>query len=87
MREAFLPLLEEVKAHSNTQGEDVEVRGHTDDRLVVEGRLQIVNRYTMYVPWEQPLLTRRFSRTRLMLDFLDRYWWHQRLSYYLLPFK
>ena len=37
IREAFLPLLEEVKTHSNTQGENVEVRGHTDDRLVVEG--------------------------------------------------
>ena len=37
IREAFLPLLEEVKTHSNTQGEDVKVRAHTDDRLVVEG--------------------------------------------------
>ena len=37
IREAFLPLLEEVKTHSNTQGEDVRVRAHTDDRLVVEG--------------------------------------------------
>ena len=54
IREAFLPLLDEVKAHS-TPGEDVKVRGHTDDRLVVEGRLQVVNRYTMYVPWEGTL--------------------------------
>ena len=42
IREAFLPLLEKVKTHSNTEGEEVEVRAHTDDRLVVEGRLQIV---------------------------------------------
>ena len=31
IREAFLPLLEEVKTHSNTEGEDVKVRAHTDD--------------------------------------------------------
>ena len=74
IREAFLPLLEEVKTHSNTEGEDVEVRGHTDDRLVVEGRLQIVNRYTMYVPWEQPFADPQIFENPVMLDFLDRYW-------------
>ena len=74
IREAFLPLLEEVKTHSNTEGEDVKVRGHTDDRLVVEGRLQIVNRYTMYVPWEQPFADPQIFENPVMLDFLDRYW-------------
>ena len=74
IREAFLPLLEEVKTHSNTEGEDVKIRGHTDDRLVVEGRLQIVNRYTMYVPWEQPFADPQIFENPVMLDFLDRYW-------------
>ena len=87
IREAFLPLLEEVKTHSNTQGEDVKVRAHTDDRLVVEGRLQIVNRYTMYVPWEQPFADPQIFENPVLLAFLDRYWGHQRLSYYLLPLK
>ena len=74
IREAFLPLLEEVKTHSHTQGEDVKIRGHTDARLVVEGRLQIVNRYTMYVPWEQPFADPQIFENPVMLDFLDRYW-------------
>ena len=74
IHEAFLPLLEEVKTHSNTQGEDVKVRAHTDDRLVVEGRLQIVNRYTMYVPWEQPFADPQIFANPVLLAFLDRYW-------------
>ena len=76
IREAFLPLLEEVKTHSNTEGEDVKVRAHTDDRLVVEGRLQIVNRYTMYVPWEQPFADPQIFENPVLLAFLDQYWGH-----------
>ena len=68
IREAFLPLLDEVKAHS-TPGEDVKVRGHTDDRLVVEGvyRSSIVTRCMSL--GRNPSLTLRFSRTRCCSPF------------------
>ena len=53
IREAFLPYLEQVRAHGEPEN-GVMLHGRSDDRLVFEGRLQMVNRYTLYVPWEQP---------------------------------
>ncbi len=49
IREAFLPYLETVRAHNDPAG-GVKLYGRSDNRLVFEGRLQVVNRYTVYVP-------------------------------------
>lgn len=73
IRTAFLPLLEQVKAADSGE-KNVAVRGHSDARLIVEGRLQVVNRYTMYVPWEQPFADPEIYENPLLLEFLDRYW-------------
>lgn len=43
-------------------------------RYVVERCLQIVNRYTMYVPWEQPFAASQIFENPVLLAFLDRYW-------------
>ena len=73
IREAFLPYLETVQAHSDPAG-GVQLHGRSDSRLVFEGRLQVVNRYTVYVPWEQPFADPEIYENPVVLDFLDRYW-------------
>ncbi len=73
IREAFLPFLETVKAHRDPAS-GVKVHGNSDDRLVVEGRLGQVNRYTMYVPWEPPFADPEIYENPALLAFLDRYW-------------
>ena len=73
IREAFLPYLEQVRAHGEPES-GVMLQGRSDDRLVFEGRLQVVNRYTLYVPWEQPFADPEIYENPVLLDFLDRYW-------------
>ena len=73
IREAFLPFLETVRAHSDP-AKGVRLHGRSDDRLVVEGRLQVVNRYTAYVPWEQPFADPEIYENAVLLAFFDRYW-------------
>ena len=73
IREAFLPFLETVRAHKDPAG-GVKLHGRSDSRLVFEGRLQVVNRYTVYVPWEQPFADPEIYENPVVLDFLDRYW-------------
>ena len=34
----------------------------------------MVNRYTVYVPWEQPFADPEIYENPVVLDFLDRYW-------------
>ncbi len=73
IREAFLPYLDTVRAHSDPES-GVTLLGRSDNRLVFEGRLQVVNRYTVYVPWEQPFADPEIYENPVVLDFLDRYW-------------
>lgn len=73
IREAFLPYLEAVRTHSDPAG-GVDLQARSDDRIVVEGRLQVVNRYTLYVPWEQPFADPEIYENPVLLEFLDRYW-------------
>ena len=73
IREAFLPYLEQVRAHSEPAN-GVMLHGRSDERLVFEGRLQVVNRYTLYVPWEQPFADPEIYENPVLLEFLDRYW-------------
>ena len=73
IREAFLPYLEQVRKHGEPEN-GVMLHGRSDDRLVFEGRLQVVNRYTLYVPWEQPFADPEIYENPVLLDFLDRYW-------------
>ncbi|MCY4081694.1 MAG: phytanoyl-CoA dioxygenase family protein [Caldilineaceae bacterium] len=73
IREAFLPYLEQVRAHSDSAN-GVMLHGRSDERLVFEGRLQVVNRYTLYVPWEQPFADPEIYENPVLLEFLDRYW-------------
>jgi hypothetical protein len=74
IRAAFLPLLEKVKAESTPESSNIKIHGHSDKRLVVEGRLQVVNRYTMYIPWEPPFADPEIYENPLLLEFLDHYW-------------
>lgn len=73
IRAAFLPYLEAVRTHSDPAG-GVDLQARSDDRIVVEGRLQVVNRYTLYVPWEQPFADPEIYENPVLLEFLDRYW-------------
>ena len=73
IREAFLPYLEAVRTHSDPAG-GVDLHARSDNRIVVEGRLQVVNRYTLYVPWEQPFADPEIYENPVLLEFLDRYW-------------
>ena len=50
IREAFLPYLEAVRAH-NDPASGVDLHARSDERLVFEGRMQVINRYTVWIPW------------------------------------
>ena len=86
IREAFLPYLEQVRAHSDSAN-GVMLHGRSDERLVFEGRLQVVNRYTLYVPWEQPFADPEIYENPVLLEFLDRYWGTEGLPHHLLSFE
>jgi ectoine hydroxylase-related dioxygenase (phytanoyl-CoA dioxygenase family) len=66
IREAFMPLLEEVRR----RGDPVQ-RGDVRTGL---GRLQNVNRYTVEVPWQSPFSDPEIYEHPALLEFLDRYW-------------
>ena len=66
IREAFMPLLEEVRRRSDA--------AEAGDRRKGEGRLQNVNRYTVEVPWEPPFSDPDIYANPVLLEFLDRYW-------------
>ncbi len=66
IREAFMPLLETVRARND----------HTasGDRRTGEGRLQYANRYTVEVPWKPLFSDPEIYENPVLLEFLDRYW-------------
>ena len=81
MRAAFMPLMEKVR--EKTQGLDpdqprperqVFIHGRSDERLVLQGQIQNLNRYTVYVPWEQPFADPALYEHPVVLEFLERYW-------------
>ncbi|MEM7124854.1 MAG: phytanoyl-CoA dioxygenase family protein [Chloroflexota bacterium] len=66
IREAFLPLLETVKArHDPVESGDIRTG---------RGRLQHANRYTVEVPWEPPFSDPAIYENPALLAFLDQYW-------------
>ncbi len=73
IREAFLPYLDTVHTHSDPAS-GVKLQARSDDRIEFEGRLQVTNRYTLFVPWEQPFADPDIYENPVLLEFLDRYW-------------
>lgn len=80
IRDAFDPLLDELR--QKTQHMDPEwpkpqrqasVLACTDQRLIVNGQLQELKRYSMHVPWEQPFADPGIYEHPVLLAFLDRY--------------
>lgn len=70
---AFMPLLETVRAQGEASS-TVKIPARSDERIIVEGRLQNVNRYTLFVPWEPPFADPEIYEHPALLEFLDRYW-------------
>ena len=81
IRAAFMPVMEQVR--EKTRGLDpdlprperqVFIHGRSDERLVLQGQIQNLNRYTVYVPWEQPFADPAMYEHPVVLEFLERYW-------------
>ena len=66
IREAFMPLLETVRARNDPN--------ESGDRGTGEGRLQAVNRYNVEVPWSPPFSDPEIYENHVLLSFLDRNW-------------
>ena len=81
IRAAFIPLMEQVRAKARGLDPDlprperqVFIHGRSDERLVLQGQIQNLNRYTVYVPWEQPFADPAMYEHPVVLEFLERYW-------------
>ena len=66
IRDAFMPLLEEVRRRADPV--------ESGDRRIGRGRLQNVNRYTADVPWQDPFADPDIYENPTLLAFLERYW-------------
>ena len=45
------------------------IHGRSDERLVLQGQIQKLNRYTVYVPWEEPFADPAMYEHPVVLDF------------------
>ena len=73
MREAFLPLLDHVRAREANRPDDIGGPEHGDLRTGF-GRQQNLNRYTLTVPWVPPFVDTDLYENPIVLSFLEHYW-------------
>ena len=69
IREAFMPMLEHVRTRENGFAEK-----EWGDLLTGFGRQQIINRYTLTIPWVPPFADPEVYENPVILEFLKRYW-------------
>ena len=69
IRDAFLPMLEHVRTR-----EDIIAEKEWGDLRTGFGRQQVINRYTLTIPWVPPFADPAVYENPLILEFLERYW-------------
>ncbi len=69
IREAFLPLLENLRVRET----DIHPAERGDVRTG-KGRQQFINRYTLHVPWIAPFADPAIYENPTVLAFFERYW-------------
>lgn len=69
IREAFLPMLEHVRTR-----EDGIAPKEWGELRTGYGRQQMVNRYTLTIPWVPPFADPEVYENPVILEFLRRYW-------------
>ena len=69
IREAFLPMLEHVRTRETGFAEK-----EWGDLRTGFGRQQIINRYTLTIPWVPPFADPEVYENPVILEFLRRYW-------------
>ncbi len=76
IREAFLPLLETVRAHRapSDPASGVKLRSATSTQADTDGYQKLLNRWTLHVPWRPPFADPEIYENPVLLEYLDRYW-------------